>query len=152
MSLSLAVVAPAAADARDDIRVERVRFERGARSAVVEDSITSFETVDYVLGVRKEQTANISMATDNGANYCSILAPGENEVALFNGSTGENQFEGVQPESGDYRVRVYLMRGAARRNEKANDCLEMIVTGAADQAGMAHGGAAPGDARVAGTS
>lgn len=152
LAVSLSVVAPSAGFARDDIRVERVRFAHGASSAVVEDSITGDETVDYVLGARKGQTAKISMATDNGANYFNILAPGENEVALFNSSMGENRFEGVLPESGDYKIRVYLMRSAARRNEKASYRLEMAVAGAGDQAGKAHGGPSPDDARVPGTS
>jgi hypothetical protein len=152
LAIAIAAMAPAAALARDAIRVERVQFAHGASSAVVEGSITGDETVDYVLGARKGQTANISMATDNGANYFNILAPGENEVALFNGSMGENQFEGVLPESGDYKIRVYLMRSAARRNEKAKYRLELIVQGAGDSAGKAHGGASPDDALVPGTS
>jgi hypothetical protein len=55
-------------------------------------------------------------------------------VAMFNGSTGQNQYEGTLPESGDYKVRVYLMRSAARRNEAAKYRLEMIVSGAGHQA------------------
>lgn len=152
LASTIAILAPAAALARDDIRVERVRFAHGASSAVVEGSITGYETVDYVLGARKGQTANVSMATDNGANYFNILAPGENEVALFNGSMDENQFEGVLPESGDYKIRVYLMRSAARRNEKASYRLEMAVAGARGETGKAHGGASPDDALVPGTS
>jgi hypothetical protein len=37
------------------------------------------------------------------------------------------QFEGVLPASGDYKLRVYLMRSAARRDEIANYRLEMII-------------------------
>ena len=74
---------------------------------------------------------------------------GENEAAIFNGSVSENQFEGILPTSGDYRLRVYLMRSAARRNETANYRLEMIVTDAADQAGSEN--QMPGDALVPGT-
>jgi hypothetical protein len=69
------------------------------------------------------------MATRNTATYFNILAPGETEVAFFNGSVNENQYEGVLPTTGDYRIRVYMMRSAARRNEKADYRLEMIVTG-----------------------
>jgi hypothetical protein len=155
LSLRVAILisfASSAALAGDDIRVERVRFAHGASSAVVEGSITGDQTVDYVLGARKGQTASISMATENGANYFNILAPGENEAAFFNGSTGDNQFEGVLPESGDYKIRVYLMRSAARRNERASYRLEMSVTGAGEHAEKAHGGAPPGDALVPGTS
>ena len=114
---------------QDEIRSERVQFERGATSATVEASIQGYETVDYVLGAREGQNANVSMATDNGANYFNILAPGETEVAFFVGSTSGNQYEGTLPATGDYKIRVYMMRSAARRNEIANYRLEVIITG-----------------------
>ncbi len=136
-----------AAMAASDIRTERVHFKPGATSAVVEASIKGYATVDYVLGARKGQDVNVSMATDNGANYFNILAPGESEVAMFNGSVAENQFEGALPASGDYKIRVYLMRSAARRNEVAKYRLEMIVS----DAGQGSASAAGGDAKVPGT-
>lgn len=49
-------------------------------------------------------------ATKHGATYFNILAPGQNEEAMFNGSTSGNQFEGVLPASGDCKIRVYMMR------------------------------------------
>jgi hypothetical protein len=66
-----------------DIRTQPVQFERGSTSAVVEGKIKGYETVDYVLGAKAGQSMNVSMATDNGANYFNILAPGEDEVAMF---------------------------------------------------------------------
>ncbi len=60
-------------------------------------------------------------------------------------STGENMFEGVLEKSGDYRIRVYMMRSAARRNEVANYRLEMIIS-ALDQGTGNH------DALVDGTN
>jgi len=136
-SLALAAIAALigfadlAAEARD-IRSERVRFAPGANSAVVEGSIAGYETVDYLLRARAGQYMNVSMATDNRANYFNILEPGEDNVAIFNGSlsSGGNQYEGILQESGDYKVRVYLMRSAARRNEVANYRLEMIIASA----------------------
>lgn len=133
--------------ARDEIRTERVHFKKGSNSAVVESSIKGYETVDYVLGARQGQSMNVSMATKHGATYFNILAPGENEVAMFNGSTSGNQYEGTLPASGDYKVRVYMMRSAARRNEVARYRLEMIVNGGGKSAA-----AAPShDAKVPGT-
>jgi hypothetical protein len=126
--------------AERDIRTERVQFKPGATSAVVEDSITGYQTVDYVLGAREGQSMNVSMATNIGANYFNILAPGETEVAMFIGSTSGNQYEGILPESGDYTIRVYLMRSAARRNETADYRLEMIVASGENQASAAAGG------------
>lgn len=116
-----------AAGSSDEINVERVSFERGKNSATIESSITGYAAIDYVLGARQGQYMNVSMATDNGANYFNILAPGEDQVAMFNGSTNGNQFEGILPESGDYKVRVYMMRSAARRNEVATYRLEIII-------------------------
>ena len=69
---------------------------------------------------------NVRLATDNGANYFNSIAPGKENEALFVGSTSGNQFEGTLPASGDFKVRAYLMRSAARRDEIANSRLEMI--------------------------
>jgi hypothetical protein len=137
-----------AAIAQYDIRTERVQFARGAESAVVEGSITGYQTVDYRLGASAGQTMNVSMATDNGANYFNILAPGESETALFVGSSSGGQFEGVLPERGDYTVRVYLMRSAARRDEVANYRLEIAIADAAEASGGATT-AASGDVPLA---
>ena len=124
--------------ARDDIRTEKVHFKPGASSATIKGKIKGYETIDYVLEAGKGQQMNVSMATDNGANYFNILAPGENNVAMFIGSASGNQYEGPLPKSGAYKIRVYMMRSAARREEFANYRLEMIVTGASkDTAGQA---------------
>lgn len=131
--------------AQNGIRSEQVQFARGASGAVVEGSITGYETVDYVVNVRAGQSLTVEMNTDNTGSYFNVLEPGETEVAIFNGSMGENQYEGVLRESGDYKIRVYLMRSAARRNEVANYQLEIGVTGAAAASDR-------NDALVAGTS
>ena len=89
-----------------DIRTEQVHFKHGASSSVVEGSISGYEIVDYVLRANKGQHMNVSITTDNTINYFNMLAPGENEVAMFNGSISDNQYEGVLPGSGDYRIRV----------------------------------------------
>ena len=129
--VALIVFATSSASARDDIRTEQVHFKPGASSATIKGKIKGYEGVDYVLEASKGQHMNVSMATDNGANYFNILAPGESAVAMFVGSTSGDQFEGTLPKSGAYKIRVYMMRSAARREEVANYRLEMIVMGAA---------------------
>jgi hypothetical protein len=111
----------------EDTRTERVQFHKGANSATVQGTIKGYDSVDYVLGARKGQSMNVSMSTDNTANYFNILAPGKTDEAMFIGSTSGNQYEGTLPASGDYKVRVYLMRSAARRDEVAKYRLEMII-------------------------
>jgi hypothetical protein len=122
------VILSTSALTQEEIRVERVQFAPGSTSAVVSDSIVGYDTVDYVLNAKEGQYISVSMTTDNTSNYFNILMPGENEKAIFNSSTGENQYEGILRKSGDYKIRVYLMRNAARENEVANYSLEMSVT------------------------
>jgi len=98
------------------IHSERVHFAKGANSATVEGRIRGHITSDYVFGAKHGQSMNVSMATDNGGNYFNIIAPGKGDEAMFVGSTSSNQFEGTLPASGDYKVRVYLVRSAARRD------------------------------------
>ena len=129
--------------AADGIRTERVQFAKGANSATVNGTIKGYQTVDYVLHASQGQSMNVSMATKNTATYFNILAPGETEVAFFNGSVSENQYEGQLPATGDYKIRVYMMRSAARRNEVANYRLEMIVSGPA-HASTSHDAMVPG--------
>lgn len=137
----------ATVNAADGIRTERVHFKKGSNSAVIEASIKGYETVDYILGARAGQYMNVSLATKHGATYFNILAPGENEVAMFNGSLSQNQYEGTLNASGDYKIRVYMMRSAARRKEVARYRLEMVVDGA----GQPSVQAPSHDAKVPGT-
>jgi hypothetical protein len=130
--------------AQSNIRTQRVQFKPGATSATLQGSIKGYQTVDYVLNAKQGQSMNISMATKHTATYFNILAPGETEVAIFNGSTSGNQYEGTLSKSGDYKIRVYMMRSAARRNEVANYRLEMIVS--------TRGNTGGGDAKVPGTN
>jgi uncharacterized protein YraI len=106
------------------IEERRVRFAPGASSATVERQIQGDEIVDHLLNARAGQAANISMAASTGIAYFNLVAPRETAVAFHIGSRDGNQFEGVLPESGDYRVRVYLMGNQAPSTYR----LEMIVS------------------------
>lgn len=127
----------------EDIRAEPVHFKKGANSAVIDGKIKGYETVDYLLDAKAGQTMNVSLATQHRATYFNILAPGENQVAFYNGSMNQNQYEGTLSISGKYKVRVYIMRAAARRNELAAYRLEMIISTAKASASV--------DAKVPGT-
>ena len=125
---AVSILAAAAAWA-DEIRKERVQFGPGEQSAVIEGSITGYETVDYVLEATRGQFLSVHMNTDHSSSYFNIMPPGEDDVAMFIGSIKSRTFSGTLPESGDYRVRVYLMRAAARRDNVANYELEISITG-----------------------
>jgi hypothetical protein len=128
------------------VRQERVHFKPGASSATLTGTLKGDDTLDYVLGAKRGQTMSVTLKTDHGANYFNVLPPGS-EAAIANSSTAGNSWKGELPADGDYRIRVYLMRSAARRGETAHYTLTVGITGSPAQA-PARGG---GDAKVAGT-
>ncbi|HMQ57149.1 MAG TPA: hypothetical protein PKE65_01225 [Rhizobiaceae bacterium] len=148
---ALALMAATPALAQDPIREETVRFDRGASGTTIEASLKGYETVDYIIGASAGQVMNVSMATDNGANYFNVMEPGETDVAIFIGSTSGNMYEGELQKSGDYRIRVYLMRSAARRDEVANYRFEINIGGAAFGGNGSSGSASAGSAERAGS-
>ncbi|MGH7018274.1 MAG: hypothetical protein ACREEY_00235 [Brevundimonas sp.] len=114
------------AGAQDHSRTERVQFARGTSSATLHGNLHGYDTVDYVLGARGGQTLNVRLQPTNASAYFNVTKQGADE-ALFVGSTSGNQFTGRLPSNGDYVVRVYLMRNAARRDEHANYTLTVGV-------------------------
>lgn len=134
------------------IETRPIQFAKGASSATVRGTIRGDQTIDYKLRARAGQTMSVKLATRHGANYFNVLPPGSDDVAIFVGSTGGNEWSGALPSDGDYTVRVYLMRSAARRNESAPYGLTVAVTGgAAGESASALGQAPAGDAKVKGT-
>ena len=126
-ALALALTQPAFA--RDDIRKVRVQFAPGKSSARIAGSIRGYQGVDYILRASAGQTMTVQLRTSNTANYFNVLPPGSDNVAIFIGSTKGNRFSGRLTRSGEYKLRVFLMRSAARRNEIARYTLSVGVTG-----------------------
>ena len=117
--------------AKDEIRTERVQFKKGADGAIIKNRIKGYEIVDYLLGAKAGQTMRVTLKTNNDANYFNVLPPGSNAAIAIGANLG-NEWTGTLPVDGDYTVRVYLMRSAARRNETANYTLSVDITGRAD--------------------
>ena len=134
---------------RADIQTSPVQFKKGTRSATIEGSIKGGQTIDYTLRARAGQTMSVMLATKHGANYFNVLPPGSNDEALFVGSSGGNEWTGVLPADGEYKVRVDLMRSAARRNEAANYTLKVGIAGTSRPTEF--GKAPASDAKVKGT-
>lgn len=109
-----------------DTRVEDVHFPRGASGTTISDSIRGYDTVDYRIGVSAGQMMSVQLDTNNASNYFNITAPGAS-AALFNGSVSGNSTNFQIPSSGSYVVSVYLMRNAARRDERASYDLTFYV-------------------------
>ena len=125
------VVAGPIADAADGIVSKPLQFAKGTSSATVKDSIKGGQTVDYTLPAKAGQTMSVALKTSNASNYFNVLPPGSKDVAIFIGSNEGNEWTGALPADGEYTIRLYLMRSAARRKETANYTL---TVGIADRA------------------
>jgi hypothetical protein len=131
--LSLVFVTTVAAE--DEVRTERVQFEKGKSEAVISGKIRGYESVEYLLTAGAGQTMEASLETKHGATYFNVWAPGTQpgrDSALFVGETGGNRFEGKLSIPGDYMIQVYMMRSAARRNETSQYTLKVKITGTPD--------------------
>ena len=116
--------------AETGIRQERVHFAKGATSATLKGQLKGDSDVDYLVRAGAGQTITVSLKRSNLSNYFNVLPPGSKDVAMYADQTGED-FTAVLPADGDYTIRVYLVRAAARRNESSNYTLTIRVTGKA---------------------
>ncbi len=119
-----------AADGPAPPRKERVTFAKGASSATIKGTLKGGADVDYLVRAAAGQTLEVKLQGTNSQNYFNVLPPGSANVAMYaSNTTGERSWSGVLPADGDYAIRVYLMRPAARRNESSKYTLTVAVTG-----------------------
>lgn len=112
-----------------DAVTEQVRFPSGSSGTVINNTIRGYESIDYMLGAGAGQRMVVDLETSNLSNYYNIWAPGA-DSALFVGASDGDHFDGILPVSGDYRIQVFLMRNAARRDETATYALSIHIGGA----------------------
>ncbi len=148
LMVCLLVAASSSVLAADGIESRPLQFAKGTSSATVKGSLKGDKTIDYKLRAKAGQNMSVTLKTSNGANYFNVLPPGSSGEAIFIGSTSGNEWTSLLRADGEYTVRVYLMRSAARRSETADYTLTVGITGSA----AANLGSAPaGDAKVKGT-
>ncbi|SIN65580.1 hypothetical protein [Algoriphagus halophilus] len=119
---------PLLAYSQSEIQTKKINFEKGKSEITIEDFIKGDQIIDYILNAKAGQKITVHLTTSNSANYFNLMAPGEEYVAFYNSSMGENNYEGVLEKSGDQKIRVYLMRSAARRNEVADFKIHVSIT------------------------
>ncbi|WP_411868460.1 hypothetical protein [Vulcanococcus limneticus] len=115
--------------AQTAIESQRVTFRAGADSTLLQGQLKGDQTIDYSLRAGAGQTLTVELKGSNPQNYVNVMAA-ETDTALFIGSSSGNRFRGLLPSDGDVRVRVYLMRPAARRNETSRYSLRIGISGA----------------------
>ncbi len=117
------------ASAADGIEKRSVQFAKGASSATVKGTIEGDTTIDYALLAKAGQTMTVTLKGSNGANYFNVLPPGSKGEAIFIGANEGNEYKGELPADGEYRIRVFLMRSAARRRETSDYTMTVGISG-----------------------
>lgn len=107
------------------ITTKKVSFPKGKSSTSIAGAITGDQTIDYTVSLKENQELKVSLKANINACYFNILPPGSDAEAIFMGETEGNSFGGTMSMSGTYKIRVYLMRSAARKGTKANFTLNV---------------------------
>jgi hypothetical protein len=126
-AIAATMVASAAFSQNAERRVP-VTFADGNTARSFDDSISDFEVVTYVVTLRKGQSLRVMLATTNASNCFDIHAPGVAKPVYVGGDSGStHQLQAQIP--GEYLVKVFLLRLAARDGQTAQYTLELSVTG-----------------------
>jgi hypothetical protein len=128
--LALAPIANA-----QEIRTVPVRFAAGATSTVLRGTIEGRGSVSYTVGAEAGQTLKIALRSNRTALSFNVYAPGrgpgDEALAIGDQQPDPTRFEGKLAVSGTYTVSVFLIRAAARRNERARYTLSIAIPGSA---------------------
>jgi Bacterial SH3 domain len=122
--VAMALVA-ASALARETTTV-KVELAPGTNRQKFESRIEGDESFDYVVPAQAGDRLTILYSSDNMGSYVNVYPPGS-DAAMHVGANLGNRFEGTLPETGDYRVHVYLMPNAAHRGEVAEFTIELAL-------------------------
>lgn len=128
----LFVMIPASLHAQDLIR-QKLKFAPGKTQATITSEIAGRETIDYVIGAKRSQTISIRFAPTNTMAFFNLLAPGGEALFVGQDQGNPGRFTARLGATGDYTIRVYLVRAAARRGEMAAFNLSVAITGGAPE-------------------
>lgn len=118
--------------AAEPVRHEQVELTQDAALKKLSGKIKGYESVEYRMAVPAGGALSIKLKTANRSANFNVSAEGAKE-ALFVGSREGDHFTVTAPAGAIYKVNVYLMRNAARRNEQASFVLEATARPAASR-------------------
>jgi hypothetical protein len=104
---------------------QRVRFARGASGTTLSGTIRGFAYRDYIIGARSGQNVSVKLKSRNTFTVLTIFTP---DSGNLEGATQTDEFSGELPTTGDYVIRIGMMRAEARRkNSQADYSLQISV-------------------------
>ena len=109
--LSVAIIFSVLVSTAAQSNPQRIHFVRGHSSTIVSGRIAGFDTKDYVIGASAGQQMTLRLKSSKPGAYFVIYS--------INGRATEmnetTEWSERLSESGDYLIRVLMMRSAARR-------------------------------------
>lgn len=108
-----------------------ISFAKGTTATQLRGTVQGGGDVDHTLSAHAGQTLAVTLRAPNPSLYFNINPPGSANASMFIGNQQGEKATVMLPADGTYVVRVYLMRNAARRHERAAYTLDVAVTGSA---------------------
>jgi len=97
---------------------QQVTLPADGQAATFKGAIRGHASTDYVFQAPAGRKLQVSLKSSNASNYFNILQDGKDDALFIGSLNGTNAVVSLR-DSGTYRVKVYLMRNAARKNEAA---------------------------------
>ena len=91
---------------------ERVRFAHGKSAATLKGTVRGYGARDYIIHASAGQTLDVKVRGTNQLTVFTVLMPNGHNLE---GAAEMDEFNGELPATGDYVVRVDMIRAAARR-------------------------------------
>lgn len=101
-----------------------VKFPRGSTETTVNGTVRGYAYRDYVLGAKAGQTMELALTATPSSSVFTVFMPNKDNL---DGASQMNDFSGELPVSGNYVIRVGMMRSAARRKGSVSNFTLRIV-------------------------
>ena len=109
--LSVAIIFSALVPTAAQSNPQRIRFARGHSSTTISGRIAGFDTKDYVVGASAGQEMTLRLKSSNPGAFFVIYTINGRATDMNETTEWSERLS----ESGDYLIRVFMMRSAARR-------------------------------------
>lgn len=118
-TLVCALLLQGSAWAADPVRHEAVELAQGAPARTLAGKIKGYATVEYSIAAPANSKLDIKLNSAHPSLYFNVAAEGSDQ-AIFVGSRDGAHFNAGVSAATRYKVTVYLMRNAARKNQTAS--------------------------------
>lgn len=119
-------IAPAPTLAANSLARHMVELSGTPQTKTMRGKLRGYDTAEYTIRLRAGQSVTATLKTNLRSNYFNVTGP-EGGDALFVGSRDGERYRAKVRQDGDYKISVYLMANAARRDERASYALKIQV-------------------------